>query len=74
MFRIATKSRQHTQDTIEMDNSQKFIVTIVNPYLKKRFTAVHVTQTFEESVREAYTAKAKLGHGWKITSISLKQA
>ncbi len=56
-----------------MDNSQKFIVTIVNPDLKKRFTAVHFTQTFEESVREAYTAKVKLGHGWKITSISLKQ-
>jgi len=56
-----------------MDNLQKFIVTIVNPSLKKRFTAVHFTQTFEESVREAYSARTKLGHGWKITSVSLKK-
>jgi len=55
-----------------MDNLQKFMVTIVNPSLNKRFTTVYVTQTFEESVREAYTSKAKLGHGWKIISISLK--
>ena len=55
-----------------MGNLQKFVVTIVNPSLKKRFTAVHMTQSFEESVREPYTAKAKLGHGWKIISVSLK--
>ena len=55
-----------------MDNLQKFVVTIVNPSLQKKFTTVHMTQTFEESVREAYTAKAKLGHGWKITSVSAK--
>ena len=56
-----------------MDNLQKFVVTIVNTSLEKKFTVVHSTQTFEESVRKAYTAKAKLGHGWKITSVSLKQ-
>ena len=56
-----------------MDNLKQFVVTIVNASLEKKFTAVHSTQTFEESVRKAYTAKAKLGHGWKITSVSLKQ-
>ena len=56
-----------------MDNLKEFVVTIVNTSLEKKFTAVHSTQTFEESVRKAYTAKAKLGHGWKITSVSLKQ-
>jgi len=55
-----------------MDNLQKFIVTIVNPSLGKKFTAVHFTQTFQESVREAYSARAKLGHGWKITSVTLR--
>jgi len=55
-----------------MDNLQEFIVTIVNPSLKKRFTAVHFTQTFEESVVKAYNTRAKLGHGWKITSVKLK--
>ena len=57
---------------MQTDNLQKFVVTIVNTSLKKKFTAIHMTQTFEECVREAYTAKAKLGHGWKITSVSLK--
>mgnify|MGYP003138090433 CR=1 FL=1 len=63
---------QHIQGIIIMDNLQKFVVTIVNPSLKKKFTSVYTTQSFEESVREAYTAKAKLGHGWKITSVSAK--
>ena len=58
---------------MQMDNLKEFVVTIVNTSLEKKFTAVHSTQTFEESVRKAYTAKAKLGHGWKITSVSLKQ-
>ena len=57
---------------MQTDSLQKFVVTIVNTSLKKKFTAIHMTQTFEECVREAYTAKAKLGHGWKITSVSLK--
>ena len=72
MFQIAIKFMQRIQGITIMDNLQKFVVTIVNPSLKKRFTAVHMTQSFEESVREAYTAKAKLGHGWKIISVSLK--
>jgi len=56
-----------------MDSLQEFKVTIVNASLRKKFTAVHYTQTFEESVREAYSTRTKLGHGWKITSVSLKQ-
>ena len=61
MFQIVTRFMQRTLVIIIMDNLQKFVVTIVNPSLKKKFTAVHMTQSFEESVREAYTAKAKKG-------------
>ena len=54
-----------------MDSLQRFVITIVNSNLKKRYTIVSDDYTFEESVRNAYTARAKLGHDWKITSVSL---
>ena len=55
-----------------MDSSQRFVITIVNSNLKKKYTIVSDDYTFEESVRNAYTARAKLGHDWKIISVSLK--